>query len=262
MGLRLYVVHGSSPCAAVEKALALKGRRYAVTEWPPPLHPLFQMVLFGQRTVPALRDGDERVVGSRAIMRWLEGAAPEHALYPIDPELRQRVLEAERWGEEELQQVARDLVWAGLANRPGALLSYSEHSQIGLPGRLVQLAAPLITNGGRLLNGTGNEGARARLRGLPGQLDRIEWWMGEGTLGAAEHPNAADLQIFSTVRLLTTIEDCAPVLEGRRASAFARELFPAWDGTLPAGAIPPGSDASESDPPPGAGDSPGLGPEA
>lgn len=247
MGLRLYVVHGSNPCAAVEKALAIKGLRYAVTEWPPPLHPLFQMVLFGQRTVPALRDGDERVVGSRAIMRWLEGAAPEPALYPADAELRQRVLEAERWGEEEFQQVARDLVWAGLANRPGALLSYSEHSQIGLPDTLVQLTAPLIARGGRLLNGTGDERARARLRGLPDQVDRIEWWMGEGTLGAAEHPNAADLQIFSTVRLLTTIEDCAPVLEGRRAAAFARELFPAWDGTLPTGAIPPASDAPELD---------------
>ena len=37
MRLRLYVVHGSHPCAAVEKALSLKGLRYSVIEWPPPM---------------------------------------------------------------------------------------------------------------------------------------------------------------------------------------------------------------------------------
>jgi glutathione S-transferase len=248
MGLRLYVVHGSAPCAAVEKALAIKGLRYTMTEWPPPLHPVFQTMLFGQRTVPAVRNGAERVVGSRAIMRWLEGEVPRPALYPGDPQLRDRVLEAERWGDEEFQQVARDLVWAGLANRPDALLSYSEHSQIGLPDVLVRLAAPLIATGGRLLNGTGDQRARARLLELGEQLDRIEWWMGEGTLGAEEQTNAADLQIFSTVRLLTTIEDCHPALDGRQAAAFARELFPDWDGVLPAGAIPVDADSATSEP--------------
>ena len=38
MRLHLYVVHGSHPCAAVEKAIAIKGLTYKVTEWPPPLH--------------------------------------------------------------------------------------------------------------------------------------------------------------------------------------------------------------------------------
>ena len=35
MGLRLFVVHGSHPCAAVEKAMSMKGLSYRVTESDP-----------------------------------------------------------------------------------------------------------------------------------------------------------------------------------------------------------------------------------
>jgi glutathione S-transferase len=60
VGLRLYVVHTSHPCAAVEKALQLKGLPYNVWEWPPPLHPPMQKLLFGRRTVTrcSVRSGE------------------------------------------------------------------------------------------------------------------------------------------------------------------------------------------------------------
>jgi glutathione S-transferase len=64
MDLRLYVVHGSHPCAAVEKAMSMKGLPYRVTEWPPPLHAPIQRALFGARTVPALQlDGGREGLG-------------------------------------------------------------------------------------------------------------------------------------------------------------------------------------------------------
>src|SRR3954465_2846475 len=43
----LYVGHGSHPCAAVERALELKGVDFRVVELPPPLHALLQQVRFG-----------------------------------------------------------------------------------------------------------------------------------------------------------------------------------------------------------------------
>jgi glutathione S-transferase len=238
MGLRLFVVHGSHPCAAVEQALTLKGLRYDVTEWPPPLHPVLQMALFGRRTVPALRNGAEKVVGSRAIMHRLDEMVPEPPLYPADPELRRRVEEADRWGDQEFQQVARDLVWAGIVHDPDALVSYGEHSRIPLPDFAVRLSAPLIAHGAAFLNHTGDEQARSRLRELPAQLQRIDAWIEDGTIGDLGHPSAADLQVFSTVRLLTTIGDAGAALDGTRAAALAQQLFPQWDGSLPAGSIP------------------------
>ena len=59
--MRLYVVHGSHPCAAVEKAMSIKGPSYDVTEWPPTLHAPMQLALFGARTVPALKLDGEKI---------------------------------------------------------------------------------------------------------------------------------------------------------------------------------------------------------
>lgn len=236
MGLRLYIVQGSHPCAAVEKAMQLKGLRYSVLEWPPPLHAPMQQLLFGARTVPGLSiDRREKVSGSRAIMHRLDQLAPEPALYPPG---RLEVEEADRWGDEVFQPIARELIWTGFSHRPDAMISYGQSSRLPMPAPLIRLSAPLITRAERRLNHAGDEVARRRLNELPDHVQRIEGWLADGTLGGAEHPNAADLQILSTVNLIGTFEDALPALEGTRALAEARTLFDGLSGRLPAGAIP------------------------
>jgi glutathione S-transferase len=235
--LKLYVVHGSHPCAAVEKALALKGLAYKVVEWPPTLHPPMQRLLFGARTVPALRIGAEKVPGSRPIMRRLDQLAPEPQLLPADAEARAAVERAERWGDEEFQPVARELLWAGFRRNPGAMVSYGEHSRLPVPATGVRLSAPLLARLGSRLNRTDARVAQADIEALPAQLDRIDRWIEDGTLGG-EPPNAADLQICSTVRLLMTIGDVRPLIEGRPCAELAIRLFPGVDGELPAGTLP------------------------
>src|SRR3954454_23124919 len=101
VAIDLYVVHGSHPCAAVERPLEFKGLAFRRIELPPPLHAPLQRVRFGARTVPAMRlDDGEKVAGSRAILRRLEELAPEPALWPGGAESRARVERAEEWGDE------------------------------------------------------------------------------------------------------------------------------------------------------------------
>jgi glutathione S-transferase len=238
MRIRLYVVHGSHPCAAVEKALAMKRLEYDVTEWPPPLHAPIQRVLFGARTVPGLKIDDEKVSGSRAIMRHLDELVPDPSLFPDDPAARARVEEAERWGDEIFQPVARELIWAGFTRTPAAMVSYGEHSRLPMPAAAIRLSAPVIARLGAQLNRTSGDVARSDLRELPAQLDRIDAWIADGTIGDSEHPNAADLQLASTIRLLLTLADARPLIEGRPCAALARALFPQADGELPAGSLP------------------------
>jgi glutathione S-transferase len=237
MRLKLYVVHGSHPCAAVEKALAMKGLQYGVVEWPPPMHAPMQKVIFGARTVPGLRIDGEKISGSRKIMRRLDELEPSPPLYPSDPEERSPVEEAERWGDEVFQPVARELIWTGMVNNPSAMISYAEHSRLPMPEPAIRLTAPVIARLGSRLNRTNDEVARRDLEALPGQLDKIEAWIADGTIGDAEHPNAADLQIISTVRLLLTVADARPLIEGRPSAELARRLFPHMDGEMPAGAV-------------------------
>ena len=237
MRLKLYVVHGSHPCAAVEKALSLKGLSYGVVEWPPPLQAPMQALLFGGRTVPALRIDGEKVQGSRPIMRRLDELVPEPPLLPSEQPARTNVLEAERWGDEYFQQVARELIWAAFVHSPGAMVSYSRHSRLRLPAPVVRLNAPLIARLGRGLNNTGDEVAGRAILALPAHLDKIDGLIADGTIGDVEHPNAADLQLFSTIRLMLTMADVRPLIEGRPCAAPARALFPDADGEMPAGSL-------------------------
>lgn len=234
---RLYVVHGSHPCAAVERALELKGISYDVTEWPPPMQVPLQRLLFGASTVPGLQLDGERISGSRAIMHRLDALAPEPALYPSDPELRTRVEEADEWGDEVFQGVARRLIWIALARDPAAAPSYSVGSRLPLPDPLIRLSAPLISRVEISLHDATDDAVRADLLALPGHLDLVDGGIGAGSLGGPQ-PNAADFQIGSTVRLLLTLADLRPLIEGRPAAELARRHFPDWPGEVPAGTLP------------------------
>ena len=238
MRLKLYVVHGSHPCAAAQKALQLKGLDYGVFEWPPPAHTVGQRIVFGRRTVPGLKLDGEKIQGSRAIMRRLDELVPEPPLFPSDPEARSRVEEAERWGDEVFQPVARELIWAGLKHEPSALVSYGARSKLPFPDPAVRGLAPLIVPIQARINHTDDATAARVLAALPAQLDRIDGYIADGTLGDPVHPNAADLQILSTIGLLLTMADVRPLTESRPCGAAAQKLFGGdFDGDLPAGAL-------------------------
>jgi glutathione S-transferase len=234
---KLYVLPGSHPCAAVEAALRLKSIAYDRVDLLPMSQLLIGPLRYGGRTVPGMRIGGERVVGSRAIMRRLDELAPEPALLPAPGEAAYaRVLEAERWGDEVLQAVPRRLIDAAFLRRPTAMESYAGDAKLPLPRPLLRPAMPLTARLMALLNKARDENARADLAALGRQLERIDGWIAEGLLGG-EQPNAADLQIGSTIRLLMSIGDVRPLIEGHPAAELTR-YFPAMVGEVEAGVLP------------------------
>jgi glutathione S-transferase len=236
MTLRLYVVPASHPCAAVESALRMKGFEYKVTELPPGVHAAHQRLRFGKRTVPSLRADGEKLSGSREIMQWLEARRPEPALWPSEPEARAKVEEAEAWGDEVLQSVARRLIWFSLRKRPDAMPSFMADSKLPVPAWAARLSGPLTSVVEGRLNGVSSVAVRADLQALPSHLQRISGWIDEGVVGG-ESPNAADLQIGSSLALLRTIGDVAPLLDGSPAGALARRWFPDYPGSIPPGTL-------------------------
>jgi glutathione S-transferase len=237
MAARLYVVPSSHPCWAVKRALELKRVDYRRIEWPPPLQVPMQRLIFGRRTVPGLSVDGERVVGSRAIMRRLDELHPEPPLYPADPGARRLVEESELWGDEVLQSLARRLIWWGLGRAPGALPAYAEDSAFPLPDFAIRASAPLLWRAEWRMNDVGDARCERDLEELPGHLDLVDGWIAEGRLGG-EQPNAADLQIGSSIALLNTIADLRPLLEGRVGLALALREFGGFPGHLPAGTLP------------------------
>jgi glutathione S-transferase len=236
--LKLYVVPASHPCAAVERTLQLKGLEYDRIDQLPLVHMVQQQLRFGRRTVPGVIFPDgTRVVGSRPILRVLEGLQPQPPLLPADVDQRARVEAAEAWGDEVLQPLGRRIVWAALARDPSALTSYAEGYDLPLPTSLAARSAGLVIPLERLVNRAPDEQVRRDLHDLPAHLDRLDAWIAEGVIGG-DQPNVADLQLLSTVRLLDTLGDLAPIIDDRPAGAAARALFPTYPGALPAGTLP------------------------
>ena len=236
---KLYVVHSSHPSETVKRALALKGIPYKTVELLIPTQAPLQKLRFGVRTVPALKlDGGDKVSGSRAILRKLDELVPDPPLLPADDAARAAVLDAERWGDEVLQAAVRRVLWGALKRRPDAIPSYQAASQLPrLPGPVVRLVAPSVIAIERRINGAGDAAVRADLAALPGYLDRVDAWIAAGVLGDAHAPNAADLQIGASLRLLSTLGDGRRLLAGRPAAQLANDVFPDYPGDVPAGAL-------------------------
>jgi glutathione S-transferase len=234
MPAKLYVVAASHPCWAVARALEVKGLEYRRVEWPPGMHALMQQLRFGRRTVPgAVLDG-EKVSGSRAIMRRLDELVAEPALYPDD-----RVAELDRWGDEELQSIPRRLTWWALRRRPAAILSYAEDSRLPFPAFVTRGLTPLIAPIEWRLNSISDGSVQRDLRDLPALLQRADEWTEEGLIGGTQ-PNAADLQIGSSLALLRTLADLRPLIDGRPCEQLASRWFGSFPGSVPAGPFPRG----------------------
>lgn len=229
----LYVIPGSHPSRAARLMLERKGIPYRRVDLMPVISKaVLRALRFPGTTVPALRVEGRRIQGSRAIARELDRIRPEAPLYPTDPELRWAVERAERWGDEELQPVARRVLWNALARDRAPLRSYAEGARLGIPiGVAVRTAAPIVALAVRL-NRASDENVRADLAALPGMLRRIDDWIAEGVLGG-EDPSAADYQIATSLRLLLTLDDLRHAISAHPAGELALRVAPDLPGRAP-----------------------------
>ena len=143
MSIKLYVLPGSHPCAAVEVAMRRKGIPFQQINLLPLVPVAVGPLLYGGNTVPGMRIDGERLVGSRTIMRRLDLLAPEPPLLPADPAERERVLEAERWGDDVFQSVPRRILDAGFLRNSRAMESYAGDVKLPLPRAMLRPALPL-----------------------------------------------------------------------------------------------------------------------
>ncbi len=231
------MIASSHPCATAEAALRHKAVAYRVVELPHELHRVHQRLRFGRPTVPTmLLDGD-KVVGSIAIVHRIDALVPEPPLLPRDPARRAAVAEAEQWGDDVLQNVTRRIEVAAHLRRPETLPSYMQHSRLPAPPLLVRLAGPLVMRGAVRFHGAHDDAVRADLAALPAHLAHVDRLIAAGVIGG-EQPNAADLQIGASLKVLSTLGDIDPLLS-RPARELGERLFAdLLGGRCPAGALP------------------------
>ncbi len=220
----------------VEAALRRKGLAYERVVLTPGKHNDAMQQIYGEghSTVPGLVIDGEPLHGSRPILARLEQMVPDPALYP-EP-IADAVREAERWGDEELQDLGRRLPFGALHFRPEAWGTFGGGEPLDAPG--TDFAIKYVHASWRY-----HKISAARLyddlAGLPAKLDHVDALAEQGIVGG-ESPTAADLQIGSTLRVLLTVGDLLPLLDDRPAERIARHWFPDYGGQIPAGAYPAG----------------------
>lgn len=235
MKVRLFTIPASHPGWTAQLMLELKGIPYSRVDLVAVVSkPILRTLGFEATTVPALIVDGRRIQGSRAIARELDLIAPEPPLFPADPAERATVEEAEKWGDEILQGIARRLVWNLLSRDREPIVTYLEGARLGLPVEVAaKTAAPIAALSARF-NSADDAHAIADIAALPEAIGRIDGYIEAGVIGG-ERPNAADLQIATSVALLMTLDDLRPFIEGRPASALARRLVPGYPGHAPPG---------------------------
>ena len=242
MSAKLYVVHGSHPCATVQRALDMKAVPYEVVELLPPLH--------ARSAAPALRHAHGARVDARVRREARRARGPSCGAWrswrrsPRSPGRPRRARRRRARGGVGRRGVAADGAAPAVDDpRHGA----PRHGQ--LPGRLAAAAPPHARGAGagpaRRRASSAASTARRRAPSAP-TCARCPATSTASTAGSAdgvlggETVNAADLQIATTSRLMLTIGDVRPFFAGRPAEAHAMALFGEWAGSTPAGRVPGG----------------------
>lgn len=234
MRAKLYAMAHSHPAVAARLMLEHKRIEHEVWNILPGLHPLvLRAAGFPEHTIPALRMGDERIVGTLRISRALDELVPERPLFPADPDARRAVEAAERFGHDELQPLPRRVFrWAALHSN--AVRAWMARDVVGMPAPTLAGWAytPVIAYFARIV-GADDAAVRADLRQLPALLDRVDALIAGGVIGGDER-NAADYQVLSSVRLLLVHEELRPIVARWHCADAALELIPAYPGPVPA----------------------------
>jgi glutathione S-transferase len=189
---------------------------------------------FRHGTVPALKLDGERIQGSIPIAHELERLRPEPELYPLTPDARKRVEDAERWGDREFQPVPRRIFrWA--LTRDVSLREWLAKEDGSLPAAAAaaRVTGP-VSRYYAWVAGASKEQAQRDIARLPGLLDRVDELISERVV-TTEQPNAATLQVMCTVRSLLGFSDFEKLVGARSFAPLARRLFPEY----PAAQVPP-----------------------
>jgi glutathione S-transferase len=236
MEIKLYGTKPSPPVRSVRLMLESKGLDYDTIWLLPGLHPaLLRTRGFSGGTVPSIKLEGRKLQQSRAISRAIDELKPDPPLFPADPQKRLEVEEAERWGDEVLQDVPRRIVRWLSVHRPETRVMIAREIGVPLPRFAAWINAPTARYMANKVDS--DEEIRNAITAVGDVLDHVDELIASGVIGG-EQPNAADFQIATSVRALLTVRDLDRATHGRPAADHAMRLVPEFGNDFPAGLLP------------------------
>jgi glutathione S-transferase len=231
--VKLYSIAISHPARAAGLMLRYKGTEHEIVDILPGMQrALLRLHGFRGATVPAMKIDGRKVQGSLNVSRALEELQPEPPLFPSDPEQRAAVEEAERWGEAELQPVPRNIFRWFVTRDYELRRNLAETSGMPLPALAGRLTKPVGWYFAHVVSGASEESVRSELAALPALLDHVDELIADGVIGN-EHPNAADFQIATSIRVLHSFPQLQALIDDRPAAELATRIAPNFGLPVP-----------------------------
>jgi glutathione S-transferase len=226
MRAKLIGVAGSHPVVSAELMLKHKGIDYERLDLPNITHRvILPLMRYRGHTVPVMNLEGRRVSGTMKIARALESLKPDPPMFPANEG-------DEAWADSVLQDGVRQLARWATGKDPDVIPSFLTESYV--PGKGVLLRAmPVVRPAVVVQMRRSDETAKAALEALPGQLDRVDALLEEGTIGG-ERPNVVDFQVAPSVRLMLCFDQLREHIDARPAGRFARALVPTYPGRVKA----------------------------
>ena len=106
-----------------------------------------------------------------------------------------------------------------------------------MPGFVADRLASTVIWAQAKLNKADEAAVRADLERFPQVLDEADEYIANGVIGG-DTPNAADLQILSTIWLWRSIGDLRELIDSHPCGQASARLFGEPEGHVPAGAFP------------------------
>lgn len=229
--VKFYGFTGSNSVYTGRLMLEHKDIEYKFVKLPPAAHAIILLLRgFPTMSAPAVKIDGRKLQGTRYIARTLDELYADKPLFPADPQARQAVEHAERWGED-FQNAVRRIFYCVGRRDTAAFMSVLGSGRGPVKRAGIRLFAPVIMRLATGVHRATDEAGREDVEQLPERLDQIDAWIAEGLLNGPQL-NAADFQIGVNVSALMLFDDIGPYVEGRPAADLARRVAPDYVGQL------------------------------
>lgn len=224
-----------SPFAAkVRRALRYKGLAFEVRNYAVADAGLIRKTISASGKTPVLQHGDQRIVDSTAILRYLDAQFPTPAIIPADPALRAQAHIIEDWADESL--FFYDLTMRSWDNNIVSLAQDVLSHDRGLQRWLMMRLMPRFVRKTSETQGIGRKDKATVCAEVEAHFDALLDMLGARDWLVGEHLSVADIAVASMCTVLERAEEAAAMMR-------ARPLLMAWrervDGaTFAAGTAP------------------------
>jgi glutathione S-transferase len=220
---RLYGLPGSAPSYSAELMLRHKRIPYRRRNLIPGRHrKTLPAKGFPGGTVPAIVVQDQLIQTNRAIARGLDELVPDRPLFPAQARARAKVEDAEKFGDEVLQDAVRRMIIWSLSREPGSVRAHPRIGAIPIPRNRL-LRGPFSRRAFKMY-GINEEVVGRDFDALPAMLDKLDAYVEAGVLNG-EQLTAADLEIAPLIGALLGVADLGAEVGRRPVAGLADRVL-------------------------------------